>query len=119
LLIKLNPGPLRVTKCLTHVRIVAALEYGRNPSDVGHRSPETLLAYGSEFGVELAMHGSHALIDPPSASCASPVPGPPCLTIGVIFVAGVSCGFILGDRIKFIDGQVAIDLAFFCHQYLA
>jgi hypothetical protein len=31
LLIKLNPSPLRVTKCLTHVRIVTALEYGLNP----------------------------------------------------------------------------------------
>jgi hypothetical protein len=44
LLIKLNPGPLRVTKCLTHVRVVTALEYGRNPGDVGHRSPEAPLA---------------------------------------------------------------------------
>jgi hypothetical protein len=39
-LIKLNPGPLRVTKCLTHVRIVTTLEYNYNPGDVGHRSPE-------------------------------------------------------------------------------
>jgi hypothetical protein len=104
---------------LTHVRIVAALEYGRNPGDVGHRSPEAPLAYDSEFGVKLAMHGSHALIDPPSASCASPVLGPPCLTIGVIFIAGVSGGFIFGDRIKFVDGQVAIILTFFHHQHLA
>jgi hypothetical protein len=104
---------------LTHVRIIAALEYGRNPGDVGHRSPETLLTYGSEFGVKLAMHGSHALIDSPSASCASPVPGPSCLTIGVIFIAGVSCGFIFGDRNKFVDGQVTIILAFFHHQHLA
>jgi hypothetical protein len=43
--------PLCVTKCLTHVRMVAALEYGRDPSDVGHRSPEAPLAYSSEFGV--------------------------------------------------------------------
>jgi hypothetical protein len=119
LLIKLNPGPLRITKCLTHVRIDAALEYGHNPGDVGHRSPETPLAYGREFGVKLAMHGSHVLIDPPSASCASPVPGPPCLTISVIFIAGVSCGFVFGDRIKLVDGQVAIILAFFHHQHLA
>jgi hypothetical protein len=98
-------------KCLTHVRIVTALEYGRDPGDVGHQSPETPLVYGSEFGVKLAMHGSHALIDPPSASCTSPVSGPPCLTIGVIFVAGVGCGFVFGDHIKFDDGQVAIVLA--------
>jgi hypothetical protein len=65
-------------KRLTHVRIITALEYGRNPGDVGHRSPETPLAYGSEFGVKLAMHRSHALIDPPSVGCASSVPGPPC-----------------------------------------
>jgi hypothetical protein len=104
---------------LTHVRIVTALKYGRNPGDVGHRSPEALLAYGREFGVKFVMHGSHALIDPPSASCASPIPGPPCLTIGVIFIIGVGCGFVIGDRIKFIDGQVAIILTFFRHQHLA
>jgi hypothetical protein len=102
-----------------HVRIVTALEYSRNPGDVGHRSPEAPLAYGSEFGIKLTMHGSHALIDPPSASCTSPVPGPPCLTIGVIFITGVGCGFVFGDRIKFVDGQVAIVLAFFHHQHLA
>jgi hypothetical protein len=100
---------------LTHVRIVTALEYGRNSSDVGHRSPEAPLAYGSEFGIKLAMHGSHALIDPPSASCESPVPSPSCLTIGIIFVAGVGCGFIFGNHIKFVYGQVAIVLAFFRH----
>jgi hypothetical protein len=44
LLIKLNLGPLRVTKCLMHVRIVTSLEYGRNPGDVGHQSPEAQLA---------------------------------------------------------------------------
>jgi hypothetical protein len=60
LLIKLNPGPLRVTKCLTHVRIVTTLEYGRNHGDVGHQSPEAPPAYGGKFGVKLAMHGSHA-----------------------------------------------------------
>jgi hypothetical protein len=52
LLIKLDLGPLRIAKCLTHVRIVTALEYGRNLGDVGHRSPEAPLAYGSEFGVK-------------------------------------------------------------------
>jgi hypothetical protein len=106
-------------KCLTHVRIVTALEYGRNPGDVGHLNPEAPLAYGSEFGIKLAMHGSHALIDPPWAGCASSIPGPPCLVIGVIFVAGVGCGLIFGYRIKFDDGQVAIVLAFFRHQHLA
>jgi hypothetical protein len=104
---------------LTHIRIVTALKYGRNPGDVGHRSPETPLAYGSEFGVKLAMHGSHTLIDPSSASSASSVLGPPCLTIGINFVAGVGCGLIFGDRIKLVDGQIAIILAFFRHQHLA
>jgi hypothetical protein len=51
LLIKLNLSPLCVTKCLTHVWIVTALEYSSYPSDVGHRSPEAPLAYGSEFGI--------------------------------------------------------------------
>jgi hypothetical protein len=51
LLIKLNPSPLCVTKCLTHVWVVTALEYSSNPDDVGHRSPEAPLTYGSEFGV--------------------------------------------------------------------
>jgi hypothetical protein len=63
-LIQLDPGPLRVEKCLTHIRIVTALEYGRNPSDVGHRSPEAPFAYGGEFRVKLALHRSPALVDP-------------------------------------------------------
>jgi hypothetical protein len=50
-LIKLNPNPLCVTKCLTHVWIVTVLEYSIYPGDVGHWSPEAPLAYGSEFGV--------------------------------------------------------------------
>jgi hypothetical protein len=66
LLIKLNPSPLCITKCLTHVWIVTAFEYRNYPSDVGHRSSEAPLAYGSEFSVKLAVHRSHALIDPPS-----------------------------------------------------
>jgi hypothetical protein len=102
-----------------HIQLVTALEYGRNPGDVGHRSPETPLAHSSEFNVKLAMHRSHTLIDPPSTGCASSVPGPPCLTIGVILVAGVGCGLIFRYRIKFNDGQVAIVLAFFRHQDLA
>jgi hypothetical protein len=64
------------------------------------------------------MHGSHALIDPPSVGCASSIPGPPCPTIGVIFVAGVGCGLIFEYRTKFDDGQVTIILAFFRHQHL-
>jgi hypothetical protein len=58
-------------------------------------------------------------MDPPSASYASPIPSPPCLTTGVIFVANVGCGFIFGDRIKLVDGQIAIIVAFFHHQHLA
>jgi hypothetical protein len=51
LLIELNPCPLCVAKCLMQVWIVTALEYGSYPSDVGHRSSETPLAHGSEFGI--------------------------------------------------------------------
>jgi hypothetical protein len=39
--------------------------------------------------------------------------------IDVIFIAGVGCGFVFGDRIKLVDGQIAIVLAFFRHQHLA
>jgi hypothetical protein len=102
-----------------HIWIITVLEYSRYPGDVGHRSPEAPLAYGSEFGVKLAMHRSHALIDPPSAGCMSSVPDPPCLTIGVVFIAGVGYGLIFRYRIKVDDGQVAIILAFFRHQHLA
>jgi hypothetical protein len=35
--------------------------------------------------------------------------------IGVVLVAGVGCGLIFGDRIKFDDGKIAIILAFFRH----
>jgi hypothetical protein len=51
LLINLNPSPLHVTKCLMHVWVITALKYSSYPGDVGHRSPEAWLAYGSEFGV--------------------------------------------------------------------
>jgi DNA-binding helix-hairpin-helix protein with protein kinase domain len=44
LLIKLNPSPLCVMKCLTHIWIVTTLEYSRYPGDVGHRSPEAPIA---------------------------------------------------------------------------
>jgi hypothetical protein len=114
-LIQLDPGPLRVKKCLTHIRIVTALEYGRNPGDVGHRSPEAPFAYGGEFRVKLMLHRSPALIDPPPPDCAGSVPGPPCLTIGVIFGAGVGCDLIFKYIIKFSDGEIAIALTFFRH----
>jgi hypothetical protein len=119
LLIQLDLGPLHVKKCLTHIRIISALEYGRNPGDVGHRSPEAPFAYGGEFRVKLAMHRSPALIDLPPPNCAGSVPGPPCLTIGVIFVASVGCDLIFRYNIKFGDGEIAIVLAFFRHQHLA
>jgi hypothetical protein len=49
----------------------------------------------------------------------SSVPGPPCLTIGVIFDTGIGCGLIFRYRIKFNDGQVANILTLFRHQHLA
>jgi hypothetical protein len=48
----------------------------------------------------------------------SPVPSPLRLTTGVIFVAGIGCGFVFGDHIKLVDGQIAIVVAFFRHQHL-
>jgi hypothetical protein len=51
LLVKLNPSPLRVAKCLTQVWIVTLLEYSCYPGDVGHRSSKAPLAYCSEFGI--------------------------------------------------------------------
>jgi hypothetical protein len=119
LLIQLDPGPLRVKNCLTPIRIVTALEYGRNPGDVGHRSPEAPFAYGGEFRVKLVMHRSPALIGPPPPDCAGSVPGPPCLTIGVVFIVGVGCDLIFRYSIEFDDREIAIVLAFFRHQHLA
>jgi hypothetical protein len=115
LLIQLDPGPLHVKKCSTHIRIVTALEYGRNPGDVGHRSPEALFAYGGKFRVKLAMHRSPALGDPPPPDCAGSVLGPLCLTISVSFSTGVGYDLIFRYIIKFCDGEIAIALAFFRH----
>jgi hypothetical protein len=114
-LIQLDPGPLRVKKCLTHIRIVTTLEYGCNPGDVGHQSPETPFAYGGEFRVKLALHRSPALVDPPPPDCAGSIPGPPWLTIGVIFGVGVGCDLIFRYIIKFGGWEIAIALAFFLH----
>jgi hypothetical protein len=51
LLIKLNPYPLHVAKCLTQVWIITALEYDSYPGDVGHGSSKAPLAHGGEFGI--------------------------------------------------------------------
>jgi hypothetical protein len=114
-LIQLDPGPLRVKKCLMHIRIVTALEYGRNPSDVGHQSPEAPFAYDGEFRVKLMLHRSPALVDPPPPDCAGSIPDPPCLTIGVIFGASVGCDLIFRYIIKFGDGGITISLVFSRH----
>jgi hypothetical protein len=100
---------------LTHIRIVTALENGRNPGNVGHRSPETPFTYGSEFRIKLAMHRSPTLVGPRAPDCAGPVPGPPRLTIGVVLLAGVGSGLIFRDRIKIDDGKTTIVFAFFGH----
>jgi hypothetical protein len=118
-LIQLDPSPLRVKKCLTHFWIMAALKDGRYPGDVGHRSPETPLAYSGKLRVKLAMHRTPTLVGPPPLDCAGPVPGPPHLTVGVILVAGVGRDLIFGDRFKVDDGKIPIILAFFSHQHLA
>jgi hypothetical protein len=104
-LIQLDPGPLCIKERLTHLRIMAALEDGRYPGDVGHRSPETPLAYGGKLRVELAMHRSPSLVSPPPSDYAGPVPGPPRLTIGVVLVTGVGRDLIFGDRSKLTMGR--------------
>jgi hypothetical protein len=98
LLIQLDPGPLCVKKCFTHVRIVAAFKDGCNPGNVVHRGPETPFAYGDKLRVKLAIHRSPTLVGPPSPDCAGPVSGPPRLVIGVVFFAGVGSGLIFRDR---------------------
>jgi hypothetical protein len=103
-LIQLDPSPLRVKDCLTHIRIMTALEDGRHHGDVGHRSPETPFAYGGELRVKLAMHRSPTLVGPPPPDCAGPVSGPLHLTIGVVLVTGIGCDLIFGDRFKVDDG---------------
>jgi hypothetical protein len=114
-LIQLDPSPLHVKECLTHIRIMTALEDGRHPGDIGHPSPETPFAYSGELRVKLAVHRLPTLVGPPPPDCAGPVPGPPCLTIGVVLVAGVGCDLIFGDCCKVDDGKILIVLAFFCH----
>jgi hypothetical protein len=118
-LIQLDPSPLRVKKCLTHFWIVASLEDGRYPGDVGHRSPETPLAYSGKLRVKLAMHRSSTLVGPPPPDCTGPVSSPPRLTVGVVLIAGVGRDLIFGDRFKVDDGKIPIVLAFFGHQHLA
>jgi hypothetical protein len=119
LLIQLDPGLLLVKKCLTHIQIVTALEYGCNPGDVCHRSPEAPFTYDGEFRVKLAMHRLPALVEPPLPDCAGSISGPPCLTISIVFVAGVGCDLIFRYNIEFDNGKIAIVLAFFRHQHLA
>jgi hypothetical protein len=106
MLIQLDPSPLRIEECLTYLRIVAVLEDGRDPGDVGHRSPETSLACGSKLRVELAMHRSPSLVGSPPPVCAGPIPGPPRLTISIVLVTGVGHDLIFRDRFKVVDGKV-------------
>jgi hypothetical protein len=119
MLIQLDPSPLRKEECLTYLRVVAALENGRDPGNVGHRGPEAPLAYGSKLGVELAMHRSPSLVSSPSPDRSGPVPGPPRLTIGVVLVTGVGRDLIVGYHIQVVDEEIPTVLAFFGHQHLA
>jgi hypothetical protein len=114
-LIQLDPSPLRIEECLTYLQIMAALEDGRDPSDVGHRSPETLLACSSKLRVKLAMHRSPLLVSSPPPDCAGPVPGPRRLTISIVLVTGVGRDLIFRDRFKVADGKVPTVIAFFGH----
>jgi hypothetical protein len=115
MLIQLDPSPLRVEECATYLRVVAALEDGRDSGDVGHRSPEAPLAYGSKLRVELAMHRSPSLVGSPPPDCAGPVPGPPCLTISIVLISGVGRDLIFRDRFKVVDGKIPTVLASFGH----
>jgi hypothetical protein len=114
-LIQLDPGPLRIEERLTYLRIMAALEDGRHPGDVGHRSPETPFAYGGKLRVELAIHRSPSLIGPPPPDCVGPVPSPPRLSIGVVLIADVGRDLIFRDHFKVVDGKIPTVLAFFGH----
>jgi hypothetical protein len=114
-LIQLDPSPPRVEECLSYLRIMAALEDGHHPGDVGHRSPETPPAYSSKLRVELAMHRSPSLISPPLPNRAGPIPGPPRLTIGVVLITGVGRDLICGDHFEVVDGKVPTVLALFGH----
>jgi hypothetical protein len=89
-----------------YLRVVAALEDGRDPSDVGHRGPEAPLADGSKLGVELAMHRSPSLVGSLPPDCSGPVPGPPRLTIGVTLITGVGRDLIVRDHVKVVDGEI-------------
>jgi hypothetical protein len=115
LLIQLDLGPLRIKECLAHVQIVAALEDGRNPGNVGHRGPETPFAYDDKLRVKLAIHRSPALVGPPSSDCAGPIPSAPRLAIGVVLFAGVGSGLIFRDHFEVDDGKATIILASFRH----
>jgi hypothetical protein len=57
MLIQLDPSPLRIEECLTYLQVMAALEDGCDPGDVGHRSPEAPLACGGKLRVELSSAG--------------------------------------------------------------
>jgi hypothetical protein len=114
-LIQLDLGPLHVKECLTHIQILTALEDGRHPGYVGHRSPKTPFAYSIELRIKLMMRRPPTLVGPPPPDCAGPIPGPPRLTIGVVLVAGVGRDLIFGDRFKVDDGKIPIVLAFFRH----
>jgi hypothetical protein len=102
-----------------HFWNMAALEDGRYPGDVGHRSPEAPFAYRGELRVKLAMHRSPTLVGPPPPDCAGPIPGPPCLTISVVLVTGVGRDLIFVDHFKVDNGKIPIVLAFFDHHHLA
>jgi hypothetical protein len=98
---------------------MAALEDGRNPSDVGPRSPKPPFADGGELRIKLAMHRSPTLVGLPPPDCAGPVSGPPRFSIGVVLVTNIGRDLILGDRFKIVDEKIPTVLAFFGHQHLA
>jgi hypothetical protein len=104
LLIKLNPCPLRVAKCLAQVWIVAAFEYGSYPSDVGHGTSEAPLSHSGDSASSSRCIDRMRSLTLLRRTARALFLAPSCLTLSVIFVTDVGCGLVFGYHIKCVDG---------------